>query len=73
MTLICPSCGNDKGFLVKTLQFHVVHVEESRVEVDDESRPAILELLCDECESELNLDDLEPSVRRELILTLGAR
>lgn len=73
MSLTCPSCGNDKGFLVKTLQFHVVHVEDSRVEVDDESRPAILELLCDECEAELNLDDLEAAVRRDMILTLGAR
>ena len=31
--LTCPSCGNDQNFLVKTLQMHVVHLDDSRVEV----------------------------------------
>ena len=48
--LTCPSCGNDQNFLVKTLQMHVVHLEDSRVEVSEEERPQVLEVLCDECE-----------------------
>ena len=59
MTLTCPSCGNSQNFLVKTLQMHVVHLEDSRVEVSEESRPAVFEVLCDECEKELNFADFE--------------
>jgi len=73
MTLTCPSCGNDRNFLVKTLQMHVVHLEDSRVEVTEESRPAILEVLCDECETALNFEEFEDSLRKEVLLTLGAR
>jgi hypothetical protein len=50
VTLTCPNCGNDRNFLVKTLQMHVVNVEAGRVEVSEESRPAVLEVLCDECD-----------------------
>ncbi len=73
MPLTCPNCGNDRNFLVKTLQMHVVHLEEARVEVTEESRPAVLEVLCDECETALNFDDVEDAIRREVLLTLGAR
>ena len=73
MALTCPSCGNDQNFLVKTLQMHVVHFDESRVEATEEGRPVVLEVLCDECETALNLDDVDEAVRRELLLTLGAR
>lgn len=73
MALTCPSCGNDQNFLVKTLQMHVVHFEDSRVEVTEESRPAILEVLCDECETALNFEEIEESLRKEVQLTLGAR
>ena len=73
MTLTCPSCGNSQNFLVKTLQMHVVHLEDSRVEVSEESRPAVLEVLCDECDSALKLEDLDDNVRREVLLTIGAR
>lgn len=73
MPLTCPNCGNDRNFLVKTLQMHVVHLEEARVEVTEESRPAVLEVLCDECETALNFDDVEDPIRREVLLTLGAR
>src|SRR2546427_6347057 len=45
-TLTCPNCGNDRNFQVKTLQMHVVNVESGRVEVSEESRPAVLEVLC---------------------------
>ena len=73
VALTCPSCGNDKNFLVKTLQIHVVHLEDSRVEVSEESRPAILEVLCDECETALNFEEFEETLRKELLLTIGAR
>lgn len=73
VALTCPSCGNDQNFLVKTLQMHVVHVEDSRVEVSEEGRPYVQELLCDECETAMNLDEVDDAVRKELLLTLGAR
>jgi RNase P subunit RPR2 len=71
--LTCPSCGNEKKFLVKTVQMHVVQLDESRVEVSEETRPAVFEVLCDECEAELKFEDLEDSLRKEVLLTLGAR
>lgn len=73
MALTCPSCGNDQNFLVKTLQMHVVHLEDSRVEVSEEERPQVLEVLCDECETALNFDDFDDAIRKEMLLTLGAR
>jgi hypothetical protein len=73
LALTCPSCGNDQNFLVKTLQMHVVHLEDSRVEVSEEGRANMLEILCDECETALNFDDIDDAVRRELQLTLNAR
>ena len=73
VALTCPSCGNDQNFLVKTLQMHVVHLENARVEVAEEGRPAVLEILCDECETALNFDQIDETLRKELLLTLGAR
>ena len=73
MSLTCPSCGNDQNFLVKTLQMHVVHLDDSRVEVSEEVRPAVLVILCDECETALNFDEVEEGLRKEVLLTLGAR
>lgn len=73
VALTCPNCGNDQNFLVKTLQMHVVHLDDSRVEVSEESRPAVLEVLCDECETALNFDEFEDALRKELLLTIGAR
>ena len=73
VALTCPSCGNDQNFLVKTLQMHVVRLDDSRVDISEEGRPAVLEVLCDECETALNLDDIDEAVRKELLLTLGAR
>jgi len=73
VTLTCPNCGNDRNFLVKTLQMHVVSVEGGRVEVSEESRPAVLEVLCDECESALNFEEFEDTLRKEVLLTIGAR
>jgi RNase P subunit RPR2 len=73
VALTCPSCGNDQNFLVKTLQMHVVHMDDSRVEVSEEGRPAVLEVLCDECETSLKFEDMDEGIRKEMLLTLGAR
>jgi hypothetical protein len=73
MPLTCPNCGNDRNFLVKTLQMHVVHLDDARVEVNEEGRPAVIEVLCDECETALNFEDFDDAVRKEMLLTLGAR
>jgi hypothetical protein len=73
VALTCPNCGNDQNFLVKTLQMHVVHLDDGRVEVSEEGRPAVLELLCDECETALRIDEIDEGLRKELLLTLGAR
>ena len=73
MALTCPTCGNTRNFLVKTLQMHVLHVEDARVEVTEESRPAVFEVLCDECETALRFEDLDDTLRKEVLLSLGAR
>jgi hypothetical protein len=73
MALTCPSCGNDQNFLVKTLQMHIVQLRDSRVEANEEGRPAVIEVLCDECETALNFADFEEVIRTEVLLTLGAR
>jgi hypothetical protein len=52
---------------------HVVHMEDSRVEVTEEGRPQVFEVLCDECENALALDDMDEGIRKELLLTIGAR
>ena len=73
MSLKCPSCGNERSFQVKTLQMHVIRVDAKQVDLTEEGRPAILELMCDECENELVLQDVGPELRREILLTVGAR
>ena len=71
--LTCPNCGNARNFLVKTLQMHVVQLDDTRVEVSEESKPGVIEVLCDECETALNFDEAEEAIRKEVLLTLGAR
>ena len=73
MALTCPSCGNDQNFQVKTLQMHVVHLDDARVEVSEESKPGVIEVLCDECETAVAFEDVEDAIRKEVLLTLGAR
>ncbi len=73
MALTCPNCGNDRNFLVKTLQMHVVQLDNGRVEVSEESRPTVFEVLCDECETALNFEEFEDTLRKEVLLTIGAR
>jgi hypothetical protein len=43
------------------------------MDVSEEGRPAVLEVLCDECETALNLDEIDEAARKELRLQLGAR
>lgn len=73
MAAVCASCGNIRNFLVKTLQMHVVHVEEAHVEIAEENRPAVFEVLCDECDTALPFDQFDDDTRREILLVLGAR
>ena len=70
MSLTCPSCGNEKSFQVKTLQLHLLQVEETGVDVADEGHPALLELLCDECETEVDFQALESDLRQEILQKL---
>jgi hypothetical protein len=66
--LTCPNCGNARNFLVKTLQMHVVQLDDSRVEVSEESKPGVIEVLCDECETQGSA----PHARRALgVAALG--
>jgi hypothetical protein len=73
MSVVCSSCGNTRAFLVKTLQMHVVHLEGTRVEIAEEHRPAVIEVLCDECDTALPFDQFDDETRREVLLVLGAR
>jgi hypothetical protein len=70
MSLTCPSCGNEKNFQVKTLQLHLLQVEETGIDVSDEGRPALLELLCDECEAAMDFLALEGELRQEILQKL---
>ncbi len=74
MSLTCPNCGNAENFLAKTLQMHLVRVADGQVQPPlEEGRPALFELLCDECDSTLDLEGMGDLGRRELMSTLGAR
>lgn len=74
MSLTCPNCGNSENFLAKTLQMHLLRVNDDQLQpAQEEGRPALVELLCDECESSVDLDALDEDTRRELLVTLGAR
>jgi hypothetical protein len=74
LSLTCPNCGNAENFLVKTLQMHLLRVADGQLQPPlEEGRPALVELLCDECDSTLDLDTLDDVSRRELMATLGVR
>lgn len=61
-------------FLAKTLQMQLVRVADGQLQPpQEEGRPALVELLCDECDSALDLDALDEATRRDLMVTLGAR
>lgn len=74
MSLTCPNCGNSENFLVKTLQMHLLRVADEQLQPpQEEGRPALVELLCDECESTLDLETLDERTSQDLRLTIGAR
>jgi hypothetical protein len=74
LPLTCPNCGNAENFLVKTLQMHLLRVSDGQLQPpQEEGRPALVEVLCDECDSTVDLDALDETSRRELLVTLGAR
>lgn len=74
LPLTCPNCGNAENFLVKTLQMHLLRVAEGQFQPpQEEGRPALVEVLCDECDGTVDLDALDESSRRDLLSTLGAR
>jgi hypothetical protein len=74
LPLTCPNCGNAENFLVKTLQMHLLRVSDGQIHPPiEEGRPALVEFLCDECDSTLDLDLLDEAARRELLDTLGVR
>lgn len=74
MPLTCPNCGNAENFLVKTLQMHLVRVSDGQLQPpQEEGRPALVEVLCDECDATVDLDALDATSRRDLLGTLGAR
>ena len=74
LSLTCPNCGNSENFLVKTLQMHLLRVTDGQLQPpQEEGRPALVEVLCDECDSTVDLDALDEGTRRELHVTIGAR
>jgi hypothetical protein len=74
LSLTCPNCGNSENFLVKTLQMHLLRVTDGQLQPpQEEGRPALVELLCDECDSTLDLETLDGDTTRDLKVTLGAR
>jgi len=59
---------------VKTLQMHLVRVADGQLQPpQEEGRPALVEVLCDECDGTVDLDALDDGSRRELLESLGAR
>lgn len=74
LPLTCPNCGNSENFLVKTLQMHLLRISDGQFQPpQEEGRPALVEVLCDECDATVDIDELEAAPRRELMGTLGAR
>ena len=74
MSLTCPNCGNAENFLAKTLQMHLLRVTDGQFQPpSEEGLPALVEVLCDECDSTVDVSGLDDNVRRELLSTLGAR
>jgi hypothetical protein len=53
---------------------HLLRVADGQFQPpSEEGRPALVEVLCDECDSTVDLAGLDESSRRELFATLGAR
>jgi len=53
---------------------HLLRVTDGQIQPPlEEGRPALVEVLCDECDSTLDLDVLDEASRKELLMTLGVR
>jgi hypothetical protein len=53
---------------------HLLRVNGGQMQPpQEEGRPALVEVLCDECDSTVELDGLDEGTRRELLGSLGAR
>ncbi len=74
LPLTCPNCGNAENFLAKTLQMQLLRISDGQFQpAQEEGRPALVEVLCDECDATVDLDALDSDSRRDLLGTLGAR
>ncbi len=74
LSLTCANCGNAENFLVKTLQMHLLRVLDGQLQPpQEEGRPALFEVLCDECDSTVDIEGLDEPARRELRVTMGTR
>ena len=58
MGLTCLNCGNDKNFPVKTLQLHLLQLEKTGIDTSEGGLPAVVEILSDECATEVELQGL---------------
>ena len=59
---------------MKTLQMQLLRISDGQFQPpQEEGRPALVEVLCDECDATVDLDGLDPTTRRDLLGTLGAR
>jgi hypothetical protein len=59
---------------VKTLQMQLLRQADGQLQPpQEEGRPAVVEVLCDECDASVDLETLDEGTRRELRQTLGAR
>lgn len=53
---------------------HLLRVTDGQLQPpQEEGRPALVEILCDECDSSVDLEAADDVSRRDLLLTLGAR
>jgi len=53
---------------------HLLRIADGQFQPpSEEGRPALVEVLCDECDGTVDLSVLDEAVRRELLTTLGAR
>jgi len=53
---------------------HLLRVADGQLQPpQEEGRPALVEVLCDECDTTLDLETFDESTRRDLLLTLGVR
>jgi hypothetical protein len=53
---------------------HLLRISDGQFQPpQEEGRPALVEVLCDECDATVDVDALDQVSRRDLLGTLGAR